>query len=135
MRHISCRNTRCCCSVAKSRLTLCDPMACSIPGSSVLHYLRSHNTTTHQRIPCSLSPGSGHVISHHLQKEIQNTSDHTQVICKGWNHPEPLRVLRTARLSTAGALGVLFLLPGMPSFSPSLLSFSCAGDIVYTRTN
>lgn len=85
--------------------------------------------------PCSLSPGSGHVISHHLQKEIQNTSDHTQVICKGWNHPEPLRVLRTARLSTAGALGVLFLLPEMPSFSPSLLSFSSAGDIVYSGTN
>ena len=29
----------CCCSVAKSCLTLCDPMDCSMPGSSVLHYL------------------------------------------------------------------------------------------------
>ena len=28
-----------CCSVAKSYLTLCDPMDCSTPGSSVLHYL------------------------------------------------------------------------------------------------
>ena len=29
----------CCCWVAKSCLALCDPMDCSIPGSSVLHYL------------------------------------------------------------------------------------------------
>ena len=29
----------CCYSVAKSCLTLCDPMDCSTPGSSVLHYL------------------------------------------------------------------------------------------------
>lgn len=29
----------CCCSVAKSLLILCHPMACSMPGSSVLHYL------------------------------------------------------------------------------------------------
>ena len=29
----------CCCSFAKSCLTLCDPMDCSLPGSSVLHYL------------------------------------------------------------------------------------------------
>ena len=29
----------CCCSVAQSCLTLCDPMDCSTPGSSVLHYL------------------------------------------------------------------------------------------------
>ena len=29
----------CFCSAAKSCLTLCDPMDCSIPGSSVLHYL------------------------------------------------------------------------------------------------
>ena len=28
-----------CCSVAKASLTLCDPMDCSRPGSSVLHYL------------------------------------------------------------------------------------------------
>ena len=28
-----------CCSVTKLCLTLCDPMDCSIPGSSVLHYL------------------------------------------------------------------------------------------------
>ena len=29
----------CCCSVAKSCPTLCSPMNCSMPGSSVLHYL------------------------------------------------------------------------------------------------
>ena len=29
----------CCCSVTKSCLNLCDLMACSTPGSSVLHYL------------------------------------------------------------------------------------------------
>ena len=27
------------CSVTKSRPTLCDPLGCSMPGSSVLHYL------------------------------------------------------------------------------------------------
>ena len=30
--------TFCCCSVAKSCLTLCDPMDCSVPGS-ILYYL------------------------------------------------------------------------------------------------
>ena len=29
----------CCCSVAESCPTLCDPMDCSMPGSPVLHYL------------------------------------------------------------------------------------------------
>ena len=29
----------CCCSVAQSCLTLCDPIACSMPGSSVFYYL------------------------------------------------------------------------------------------------
>ena len=32
-------NKVCCCCVAKSCLTLCHPMYCSIPGSPVLHYL------------------------------------------------------------------------------------------------
>ena len=31
----------CCCSVPKSCPTLCNPMDCSMPGSSVLHYLWS----------------------------------------------------------------------------------------------
>ena len=34
---ISCQH--CTCSVTKSCLTLCDPMDCSIPGSSVLHHI------------------------------------------------------------------------------------------------
>ena len=29
----------CCCSVAQSRLTLCDPVDCSAPGFPVLHHL------------------------------------------------------------------------------------------------
>ena len=32
-------NQHCCCSVPKSYLTLCNPMDCRIPGSSVFHYL------------------------------------------------------------------------------------------------
>ena len=37
---ITCRlPSRSCCSVAKSRLTLCEPMDCSTPGFSVPHYL------------------------------------------------------------------------------------------------
>ena len=31
--------THCCCSVTKSCPTLCVPMDCNPPGSSVLHYL------------------------------------------------------------------------------------------------
>jgi len=30
---------RCCCSVAESCPTLCDLMDCSMPGSSLLHYI------------------------------------------------------------------------------------------------
>ena len=33
------RRPRCCCSVAKSCPTLCDPVDCSTPGFPVLHYL------------------------------------------------------------------------------------------------
>ena len=31
---------RCCCSVARSCLTLCDPLVCSTPGFRVLHCLQ-----------------------------------------------------------------------------------------------
>ena len=34
-----------CCSVAKSCLTLCDPVDCSASGSPVLHYLREFTQT------------------------------------------------------------------------------------------
>ena len=37
--HITLISLRCCCSVTKSCLTLCDPMDCSTPGFPVLHYL------------------------------------------------------------------------------------------------
>ena len=33
------QNSVCCCSVTKSYLTLCNPMDCSMPASSSLHYL------------------------------------------------------------------------------------------------
>ena len=36
-----------CCSIAKSCLTLCDSVDCSMPGSSVLHYLPSEFVQTH----------------------------------------------------------------------------------------
>ena len=35
-------NSCCCCSVSKSCPILCDPMDCTIPGFSVLHYLWIH---------------------------------------------------------------------------------------------
>ena len=34
-----------CCSVTKLCLTLCDPMDCSAPGSSVLHFLPEFTQT------------------------------------------------------------------------------------------
>ena len=34
-----CKSIFCCCSVAQSCQTLCDPMDCSLPGFSVLHHL------------------------------------------------------------------------------------------------
>ena len=34
-----------CCSVTKSRLTLCDPIECSTPGFLVLHYLPEYAHT------------------------------------------------------------------------------------------
>ena len=34
-----CESNCCCCSVAKSCLTLCDPMDCGTPGFAVLHHL------------------------------------------------------------------------------------------------
>ena len=57
----------CCCSVTKLCLTLCDPMDCSTPGSSVLHYLLEFAQThvqswwCHPTILCCplLLPSSG----------------------------------------------------------------------------
>ena len=36
---LSCNRTVICCSIAKSYLTLCNPMDCRTPGFPVLHYL------------------------------------------------------------------------------------------------
>ena len=55
-------NCSCCCSVAKSCLTLCDPMDCSTPGSSVLHCLlefaQIHVHWVSDAIPSSAAPFS-----------------------------------------------------------------------------
>ena len=45
----------CCCSVAKSCLTLCNPMDCSTSGSSVLHYLPEF-TQTHVHYVNAIQP-------------------------------------------------------------------------------
>ena len=45
----------CCCSVAKSCLTVCDPMDCSTPGLSVHHQLLEF-TQTHVCRPLLLPP-------------------------------------------------------------------------------
>ena len=42
-----------CCSVAKLCPTLCDPMDCSTPGSSVLHYLPEFAQTYVHRLICT----------------------------------------------------------------------------------
>ena len=39
--------TSCCCPVAKLCLTLCSPIDCSTPGSSVLHLLEFAQTHAH----------------------------------------------------------------------------------------
>ena len=49
-----------CCSVAKSCLTLCDPMDCSTPGSPVLHYLPKLAQTHVHWVSDAIQP------SHHL---------------------------------------------------------------------
>ena len=59
----------CCCSVAKSCLTLCDLMDCSMSGSSVLHYLQEFAQTHIHWVSdiiqpsCPLSPPSPSVLN------------------------------------------------------------------------
>ena len=50
----------CCCSVAKSRLTLCDSMDCSTPGSPVPRQLTPWNCSTMPHRPAS-AQNLGHV--------------------------------------------------------------------------
>ena len=45
-----------CCSVAKSCLTLCDPMDCSTPGFTVLHYLLEFAQTQVHRVGDAIQP-------------------------------------------------------------------------------
>ena len=58
----------CCCSGTKSCLTLCDPMDCSMPGFSVLHYLQSLHSCSlsrrcHPIISSSVDPFFSHLQS------------------------------------------------------------------------
>ena len=46
----------CCCLVAKSCPTLCDPMACSTPASSVLHYVLEFTQTHVHRLGDAIQP-------------------------------------------------------------------------------
>ena len=62
-----------CCSVAKSCLTLCDPMDCSMTGFSVLHYFPEFDQTHVHLLKLSdaiqpshpLSPSSAFNLSQH----------------------------------------------------------------------
>ena len=46
----------CCCSVAKSCLTLCDLMHCSTPGLPVLHYLLEYTQTRVHWVSDAIQP-------------------------------------------------------------------------------
>ena len=46
----------CCCSVAQSYLTLCDPMDCSKPGFPVLHHLPEFAQTHIHRVGDAIQP-------------------------------------------------------------------------------
>jgi len=52
----------CCCSVAKSCPTLCDPMDCSTPGFPVLHYLPEF-TQTHVHLTSDFNQSSHPLLS------------------------------------------------------------------------
>ena len=52
------------CSVAKSCLTLCDPMDCSTPGFPVLHYLPEFAQTHGHGVGDAIQPS--HSLSHRL---------------------------------------------------------------------
>ena len=46
---------RCCCSVAQSCLTLCNPMDCSMPGFPILHYFPE---SAHTKVQKSVMPST-----------------------------------------------------------------------------
>ena len=55
----------CCCSVTKSRLTICDPMDCSMSGFPVLHCLPEF---AHTRVHWVGMPSKNHLILYSLQE-------------------------------------------------------------------
>ena len=57
-------HVHCYCSVAKSCLTLCDPMDCSTPGFPVLHYLPEFAQTHGHWVGDAIQPS--HSLSHRL---------------------------------------------------------------------
>ena len=70
----------CCCSVAKSYLTLCDPMDCNMPGSPVLHYLPEFAQTHIPRVSDAtqlshpLSPPSPPALNYPQHQSFSNFS-------------------------------------------------------------
>ena len=58
---VSSINYCCCCSVAKSCPTLCNPMICSMPGFPVLHYLPESAQTHVHWVSDSIQPS--HILS------------------------------------------------------------------------
>ena len=53
---LPCQQDYCCCSVAKSCLTICDPVDCSIPGFPVLYYLPEFAHTHVHRVGDAIQP-------------------------------------------------------------------------------
>ena len=66
----------CCCSVAKSRLTLCDPVDCRTGGFIVLHYLPEFAQTHVHRVRDAIQPSHTHRHTH------AHTSIHTGIVCR-----------------------------------------------------
>ena len=63
----------CCCSVAQSCPTLCDPTDCSTPGFPVLHYLQEFAQTHVHLVDDAIQPS--HPLSPHIPPAL-NLSQH-----------------------------------------------------------
>ena len=113
----SCLNSRYCCSVAESCLTLCDPMDCGTPGFPVLHHLPElaqtpvrwvHNAIQPSHPLSSPSPpafylcqyqglfqwaGSSHqvakVLELHLQHQFSSVAQSRPTLCDPMNRSTP----------------------------------------------
>ena len=64
---VTCHITSCCCSVSKSRLTLCDPTDYSIPGFPVLHYLRGFAQTHVRWVSDAIQSSHQYITSYSLR--------------------------------------------------------------------